>query len=344
MPRNSSRDQQLSFLSKAADALVRGEGHFREILEIVPTALYATDPIGQLIFYNDAAAAHWGLRPALGDPRWYELWKLYSPDGTPLPHDRAPLAHGLMDGQIIRTEAVTERPDGSRVPFLASGLSVRDASGKLLGAANLLTDITDYKLAEQQEQRLAAILNEMRHRIRNTLAIVQAIALRTLRSSSEDERTAFTARLQALAGIHELLTLESWNRASLRAVVNSVIEPFQEGNSQQFLITGPDSVWLAANKALPLAMALHELATNAVKFGALSSPTGRVRIDWSWIQGNPSDRVTLFWRESGGPAVQAPEHQGFGTLLIERALQPELASAKIEFKPKGILCTLDISL
>jgi two-component sensor histidine kinase len=144
---------------------------------------------------------------------------------------------------------------------------------------------------------------------------------------------------------HDLLTLESWNRASVRDLVSSVLEPFQESHHDQFLIiNGPDDVWLTANKSLLLAMALHELATNAIKYGSLSNATGRVRVGWELIRSNPSDRIILCWQESGGPPVRAPEHQGFGTLLIKRAMQAELGGSRIEFAPRGIICTLEIAL
>ncbi|QBR72273.1 PAS domain S-box protein [Beijerinckiaceae bacterium] len=243
--------------------------------------------------------------------------------------------------RIDHYETVRRCKDGSLVDISLTVSPVKDADGRIIGASKIARDITERRRAQELQSLL---LNEMRHRIKNTLAIVQAIAMRTLRSSSADERAAFTARLQALASAHDLLTPESWNRTSLRSLVDSVLEPFNETHRQQFLIEGPDDVWLPTTKSLPLALALHELATNAVKYGSLSKTTGRVHIGWGRIPSSPSDRLTFRWQESGGPPVKAPGHQGFGTLLIERALQAELGAARLEFTPQGLICTLEISL
>jgi PAS domain S-box-containing protein len=263
-----------------------------------------------------------------------------------LPADRHNEEPGILEcirrgERVDHYETVRQRKDGSLVEISLTVSPIKDAEGKVIGASKIARDISERKRAQELQ---ALLLNEMKHRIKNTLVIVQAIAMRTFHRSSADERETFAGRLQALAGAHDLLTLESWNRASVRALVASVLDPFQESHRGQFLINGPDDVWLTANKSLPLAMALHELATNAVKYGSLSNATGRVRIGWDLSPNTPSDRVTLYWHESGGPPVKAPEHKGFGTLLIERALQAELGGARIEFAPQGIICTLDVSL
>jgi two-component sensor histidine kinase len=173
---------------------------------------------------------------------------------------------------------------------------------------------------------------------------VQAIAMQTLRKTPEEERDAFMARLHALAKAHDLLSLKSWDRAPLRGVVAAALGPFQEAHRARFLIDGPDCVWLDANRSLLLAMALHELATNAVKYGALSNGAGQVRVAWERLNRDGQDRMLFYWREGGGPPVKPPEHKGFGSSLIERALQAGLGPTRLEFDPQGVACTLDVAL
>ena len=125
----------------------------------LPAAIYTTDVAGRITFFNDAAAELWGCKPELGLSEWCGSWKLYWPDGTPLPHDECPMAVTLKTGQPVRgVEAIAERPDGTRVPFMPYPTPLHDASGRLVGAVNMLVDITDAKRAEQATQRLAAIV------------------------------------------------------------------------------------------------------------------------------------------------------------------------------------------
>jgi two-component sensor histidine kinase len=149
------------------------------------------------------------------------------------------------------------------------------------------------------------LAGEMRHRIKNSLATVQALATHTLHSISAEELETFTARLHALASAHDLLATKPRSGASLGSVVTRALEAFQQDKREHLLIEGTDDIWLDANKSLSLSMALHELATNAVKYGALSNASGRVRIDWKHHV--ESNRLWLVWQETGGP--RSP-HQG----------------------------------
>src|SRR5262249_52413366 len=156
------------------------------------------------------------------------------------------------------------------------------------------------------------VLNEMKHRLKNTLATVQAIASQTLRSASPAEREGFSARLQALGRAHDLLSLENWDRAPLRATVLRGIAAFDELHPERFRIDGDGDPWLSSGRALLLTMALHELATNAAKYGALSAPGGTVEVAWRTDPERP-DEATFSWRESGGPTVRARRRRGFGS-------------------------------
>src|SRR5262249_28168214 len=176
---------------------------------------------------------------------------------------------------------------------------VHGADGRVIGASKIARDITERRRAQEQQKLL---LGEIMHRVKNTLATVQAIASQTLRRAPADERSAFTARLHALSKAHDLLTSDTWDRASLRAIVSSALAPFQR---QRVVLDGPD-VSLDARKSLHLTLAIHELATNAVKYGALSNGGGQVRLHWQLLEPR---RLKFCWTESGGPPVARPRRK-----------------------------------
>jgi two-component sensor histidine kinase len=174
---------------------------------------------------------------------------------------------------------------------------------------------------------------------------VQAIARQTLKGAPVEERDAFVARLMALANAQDLLTLERWNRAAVDEVVDRALRPFEARHSARFLTKGPQDIWVDAQRASMLTMALHELATNAVKYGALSNGYGVVSLTWE-VKGQEEDgqRVHLTWRELGGPLVVPPERKGFGSFLIERALQGGGGNARLDYNPNGLICTLEVAV
>jgi two-component sensor histidine kinase len=191
----------------------------------------------------------------------------------------------------------------------------------------------------EQHQRL--LINELNHRVKNTLASVQGIAFQTLRGevSLAEARARFEARLMALSSAHNLLTEENWGGASLERVVSDSIEHLA-GEAGRFDVDG-EPLRLAPRAALALAMALHELGTNAAKYGALSAEGGRVSIGWTQIE----DRLHLLWREKGGPPVEAPSRRGFGSRLIERGLAADLGgTASLHFDHAGLRCEIQASL
>ena len=191
------------------------------------------------------------------------------------------------------------------------------------------------------EQHQLLLINELNHRVKNTLASVQAIAFQTLRgeASLAEARARFEARLMALSGAHDLLTEENWGGASLERVVNDAIEHLA-GEAGRFAVEG-EPLRLAPRAALALTMALHELGTNAAKYGALSVDGGRVSIDWT----RSGDRLRLHWRETGGPPVVPPTRRGFGSRLIERGLAADLGgAASLHFDPAGLRCDIEASL
>src|SRR6202166_1939854 len=151
--------ERSGFLRKAGEALFRGDAYFEQVLDLLPAAVYITNASGLITYYNEAAAALWGHHPQLGMSEWCGPWKLYWPDGSPLPHDQCPMALALREGRPVRgMEAVAERPDGTRVPFIPYPTPLFGASGRVVGAVNMLVDISDRREADRAAQRLSAIV------------------------------------------------------------------------------------------------------------------------------------------------------------------------------------------
>jgi PAS domain S-box-containing protein len=325
------------------EKLIASEHRSQEMLEALPAAVYTTDKAGRITFFNQAAADLWGHRPTLGESEWCGSWRIFAPDGARLPHDECPMAVALKEDRCIRNvEAVAERPDGARIPFAPYPTPLHDASGALTGAVNMLVDISFHKQAEARQRLL---INELNHRVKNSLSSVQAIVTQTLRQadSLEAARAAVDDRLMALARAHDLLSEESWRGAGVREVIaRSLVGQCAEAS--RLTIDGPD-VELTPKTALALAMALHELCTNALKYGALSKQSGRIEVSWRLENREGAARLVLNWRETGGPAVAPPTRQGFGARLIEWGLAGELGGeAKLSFPAEGVACRIDVPL
>jgi PAS domain S-box-containing protein len=189
------------------------------------------------------------------------------------------------------------------------------------------------------EEARELLLGESRHRIKNTLATVQALAAQTLNDSGTDQKAALLARLHALGEAHDLLTTENWDRALLADLVERALRPFRNEQADRILAEGPP-VWVSASNSLLLTMCLHELATNAAKYGALSNGRGRVHVGWQASSG-PDKKVKLFWRETGGPPVANPVRKGFGSRLIETSFGGQGGTA-ISYRPEGLKCLLEL--
>ena len=223
-------------------------------------------------------------------------------------------------------------PDGTTRHIASMSDCVLGPDDQVQRIIGVVADVTERRRAEGRQRML---INELNHRVKNTLATVQSIAAQTLRSAPDAAlaRTAFEARLVALAAAHDLLTMESWHGARMADVVDSATAPFVTARRPQIDCSGP-AVWLTAPRALALSMALHELATNAVKYGALSRPEGHVTIRWSR---SGVDDLTLAWTEEGGPPVEPPTRAGFGSRLLQRSLARELdGQVAFDFAPEGV--------
>jgi PAS domain S-box-containing protein len=236
------------------------------------------------------------------------------------------------------------REDGRVLWIAVRSSTVRAPDGSFLYGVRVVQDITDRKEAEERQKLL---LDELNHRVKNTLATVQSLATQTARGADSPEafRQAFEGRLIALSQAHDQLTRRHWRSADLRDIVTGATSPYFTQSPDRIAIEG-DAITLTPRIALTLALALHELSTNAAKYGALSAPPGRVEIRWR-ISREPGQPQQLFieWRECEGPPVTAPERRGFGSRFIESSVATELqGKAQLDFDPAGLRCTMEIPI
>jgi len=216
---------------------------------------------------------------------------------------------------------------------------IRNAAGDITGIFIEGQDVTE---RVRGEQHLRLVVNELNHRVKNTLAMIQAIAAQTFRNAEDlpKAQVSFSSRIMALARANDLLTGENWEGASLYDIIAGVSVVHAGNEPDRFAARGP-MVRLSPKVALSLSMAMHELATNAVKYGALSNDSGRVDVTWTASDG----RLRIEWRESGGPPVTAPERRGFGSRLVERGLAGEMGgSARLSFDAAGVVCLIEAPL
>ena len=321
------------------------EALLRTVIETTRGLIFAKDRQGRMLLANSAFEA------VVGKP-WAEL--AGRTDREFLDDPEQGEAVMAIDRQIMATgrtreveETVTD-PTGRTRVWVSTKTPMRNAEGEVFGIVGLSVDITDRKLAEE---RLRLMVNELNHRVKNTLSTVQAIASQTLRGDHSVVRETFEGRLAALAAVHDVLTREAWKEAALHDVIAGALAPHGGMEGGVFEVSGPP-LRLQPRVAVALSMALHELATNATKFGALSfgrvscgnRSAGHVAIRWK-ITRDAEPRLRFTWSEADGPVVAEPVSRGFGMRLIERSLALDMGgTVQIVFKPDGVVCVIDAPL
>ncbi len=242
---------------------------------------------------------------------------------------------GLAGISVRDQEVQIERPDGSRGTALVNIDAVRDTDGKVVGAVNCFQDISERKQAEDQLRILA---RELDHRSKNLLALVQATVLLTKAETADDFKAAIEGRIRALSNAHTLLAEARWAGADLRKLVTEELSPYCSEEASRADVDGPDLV-LEPQSAQSIAMVLHELTTNAVKYGALSGSSGRVRVQWT----RPVDgKLVLCWNEAGGPPVKPPTRRGVGTRLIDNVIRAAKGEVRYKWGADGLACEISI--
>ena len=320
----------VEILHQAVEAFRRREVGYREILDDLPAAIYTTDAEGRITYFNKACVDFSGRTPTLGDDLWCVTWKLYTTEGVPLPHSECPMAVALKEGRPVRgAEAVAERPDGTRINFAPFPTPIFDEAGNPAGAVNMLVDITEQKKAQE---RLSVMAREVDHRANNLLAVMQGLLHMTKADDVAGYKAALQGRISALARANSLIAESRWTNVDLASLVAEELAAF---DSNRVRIDGqPIAITPAA--AQSLGMMVHELSTNAVKYGALSTETGEVGISWGV---DDAGSLMLVWEEKAGTAVAEPSRSGTGSTVIAAAVRQLGGEMFREWRPEGLRCT-----
>lgn len=247
------------------------------------------------------------------------------------------------DGSEDSLEVYCRRKDGSEFWAAIYISPVRDKSGAVVQHFASLIDLTAHK---NEEYKAKMLIDELNHRVKNTLSTVQGIVHQALRTASDPEiiRESIETRLFALSRSHDLLSRETWQSAALIDVVNEALEPFgvADGRVERFLISG-QNYRLPPKVVLALSIAMNELATNAVKYGAFSNEAGTISISWTIEPSPDGNRLIFHWQEKDGPPVSLPTRRGFGSRVLERGLAHELdGTVKLDYFRDGVRCTINI--
>jgi PAS domain S-box-containing protein len=319
----------------AAEELRQSERRFRLMSEHAPVMIWMSDAHNHCLHLNRMLRRFWGV--AEGDIPTFD-WRT-----TMHPEDRERIGQSMIEAVKARApvEVKGRYLDATGVyRVLRTNAQPRfSAKGEFAGMIGVNVDVTEREEAEAERELLIAELN---HRVKNTLSVVQSIAHQTFREpeTAPDARKAFEGRLVALALAHNQLTQLNWEHVSLERIAKVILKQSEDG-SGRIRVSGPP-VLLPPKEALSITMALHELCTNAMKYGALSNEAGRVDVEWSRSAG---PRLRLTWRERGGPTVLPPQRRGFGSRLLERSLALDLdGEVQLSFEPSGLVCLIDAPL
>ncbi|BDU16479.1 sensor histidine kinase [Lysobacter auxotrophicus] len=309
---------------------------YEAVLQATPDLVYVFDLQHRFIYANDALLTMWGRSwsESIGKTcleLGYEPW------------------HAQMHDREIEQVIATRLPIRGDVPFphKTKGVRIYDyiftpvfgPDGNVEAIAGSTRDVTE---RQEHEKHMRLLVNELNHRVKNTLAIVQSLVFQTLDGAPDvdEAREKIESRLLALSDAHDILTRENWQGADMVDIVEAAAGLCQQYVGERFDIAG-STVILEPRRAVAMAMALHELCTNAIKHGALSAPTGRVAIHWSFDVDRSA--VQLTWKETGGPPVSPPTQRGFGSTLLQRGLKHDLGGdARLTFEPDGLRCDIVI--
>lgn len=322
---------KVQVLHAAVEEFQKREITYRDILEDLPVAIYTTDAEGRITYYNNECVELAGRRPELGQDYWNVAWKLFAADGTPLPHAASPTAATLREQRPVRgIELIAERPDGSRCNICPYPTPIFGPAGECLGSVTMLVDITEQKLAEERNVLLA---READHRSSNLLTVVQSVVRLTKGATVEDYRETLESRLTALAGANRLVADARWQNVTLGSLVEVELGPFVD---RQVEVQGR-RIELSPQSAQSLGMLIHELCTNAVKYGALSNEDGRVTISWAV---DDNGILKLEWQEHAGRAITEPVQKNIGNAVILGTVRQLRGEIFREWHRDGLRCTL----
>ncbi|MEF2550433.1 PAS domain S-box protein [Aurantimonas sp. A2-1-M11] len=328
---------------RAEQTLIETETRLRLAQEAAQIGTFDFDTRSGTLIWDNRCRAIFGISPDI--PVTYEtsfLEGLHPDDRDHVDASVAKVLEPDSDGIFDIVYRTIGHEDGVTRHVKANGQTIVEngATTRFVGAVR---DVTDEK---QAEERQLLLTRELQHRVKNTLAMVNALANQTLRRAAnvQDGLAAFSARLIALGHAHDILTQTSWTSAPIAAIVANSLKTHYTDDSSRILASGPD-LRLTARQSLALALGLHELATNAIKYGALSNDVGRVTVVWELAHLSGQQHLTFTWRETGGPPVEKPSVRGFGSRLIEQAMAAEFGGqVTINYAPEGLVCTISADI
>lgn len=328
----------LSAASRELLARMGAQSHLAAIVAHSPSAMVSLSPTGIIQSWNPAAARLFGFDASEIIGRSV---RIFYPEGSGGDFDE--LNAAIRSGEAVSGDVVRRHKDGSLIDVFISVAPMVDESGRVAGVSAIISDIAERK---GRERHIAFLMQELSHRSKNLLAVAQAIAGQTAHHTPDFDgfQVRFAERLQAMARSQDLLVDSDWRGAHVSEVLRTQLAPFADEWVTRVAMSGPD-VHLKPDAVQSLALAIHELATNAAKYGALSTPAGRIAIDWAWSGGGSNGaerRLRVTWRECDGPPVRPPERHGFGQVVIEQMVASSLhAEVKLEYRNEGLFWSLD---
>lgn len=345
LERVSASASPAEWMSEVAEHTDRQTDIFLELINRCPFGIYVVDEDLKIVAMNERTqdGAFVNVRPVIGRP-FEEAMRILWPEDTAA-EVVGRFSDTLRTGEPYHSrDFVQARADTGEVEGYEWELHrIRLPEGRQ-GVICYYFDSTELREAQRAlvdaARRQQLLIDELNHRVKNTLVIVQSLAQQTFGNAAvpDEMRAAFEGRLSALASAHDTLTSAHWERAELSDVVAGAVDAC---GAKDRVVGGGPCVWLEARTAVTFAMALHELCTNALKYGALSNDTGLVHVEWT-LDDEPAPRLRFTWRETGGPPVRVPERRGFGSRMLDRALAGELrAKVQLDFAPEGLVCTID---
>lgn len=335
LPERRLRIAELNDVRNAFSTAISKSAHLAAIVASSNDAIIGTDLEGRVQSWNFGAEHLFG----------YSANEMIGRSKTAIVPEQkiAEFKNGLgiiRGGKSIRTETVRRNRDGKLIDVSIDNAPILDINGRVIGVSSIIHDITKSKATEKHQRFL---MRELTHRSKNLLAIVQSMARQTARSASglKDFEHQYMQRIQGLAASHDLLVNQNWAGAPLDELIRRQVTPFVETNQANLAISGPD-IMISAKAAQTIGLALHELATNSMKHGALSTSKGKVSIEWG-LSGACDDtaQIELKWQEHDGPAVSPPSRKGFGHFVIDRMITQTLrAKVTMDFDPQGFSWTM----
>jgi PAS domain S-box-containing protein len=310
--------ERTASLQQSETRLRDSERQLQELIAAIPAAIYTTDAEGEITYFNQAAVELTGRSPTLGSDEWCVTWKLYHPNGMPLPYDQCPMAIALKEGRAIRNaEVVAERPDGTRVPFIPYPTPLRDGVGKIVGAINMLVDVSERKQAETQQR---VLLNELKHRVKSNMQMLQILleagAQRAESSEAREVLDEASGRVMAMAAAQRVLyTTPDATRFNAPHFLNTICEATRQTFPQELKIDcEADPMQLSNDAAMPLALIANELLTNSVKYGLNEQGAGAIR-----VRLRREDDSFIFYVEDDGPGfdLQLVQQRSSGLRLVQ---------------------------